>query len=95
MRWLFRTVFSASILGAGVAWFFFFVGLMDGSVSSFNGLLWTGLLLWVSTVPVGGYVLHVQKHPWVSLVVLLTTALPVFVGLVFVLVILMAPPRWN
>lgn len=82
-------------MAAGVAVYFFLWGLMDGSVSSFNMALWMGLLAVVVAVPAGGYALHACKHPWASIVVLLVTALPAFLYLLFILAMLIFQPRWN
>ena len=95
MVWLFRILFTISVVAAGVALFFFLVGLQDGSVSSFNMMLWMGLLGVVLAVPAGGYALHACKHPWAAAAVLLITALPAFVYLLFILAMLIFQPRWN
>jgi len=95
MVWIFRVLFTISVVAAGVALFFFLVGLQDGSVSSFNMMLWMGLLAVVLAVPAGGYALHACNHPWASVAVLLVTALPAFVYLLFILAVLIFQPRWN
>lgn len=95
MVWLFRVWFIVSVLAAGVALYFFLVGLQDGTVSSFNMTLWMGLLAVVLGVPAGGYALHACKHPWASIVVLSVTALPAFLYLLFILAMLIFQPRWN
>jgi hypothetical protein len=95
MIWLFRVLFTTSLLAAGVALFFFGWGLLDGTVSSFNGLLWMGLLAGVLGVPAAGYFLHRSGHPRIAIVVLLITALPAFGFLFFILAIMILQPRWN
>lgn len=78
-----------------IALYFFFIGLADGSVSSFNIGLWLLVLLGLAIVVGGGLWLRSAGRSGLAMVLLLILAVPgVLVGLFFV-VLLIAAPRWN
>ena len=72
----------------------FFIGLADGSVSSFNMGLWLAILAVCGGIVGGGLALR-AVHPRAAIVLAMLTAIPVaLVGLLF-LVIMVVPARWN
>ena len=73
---------------AAVVVVFFFWGLADGSVSSFNMGLWLGLLALVGGVVVGGRALQRAGQAALATLLLLVLAIP---GLL----VLILQPRWN
>lgn len=78
-----------------IALYFFFIGLADGSVSSFNIGLWLLILLGLAIVVGGGLWLRSAGRSGLAMVLLLILAVPgVLVGLFFA-VLLIAAPRWN
>lgn len=95
MGWVFRGLFTSSVLAAGVALFFFFWGLVDGTVSETNGGLWAGLLAVFLGIPAAGWFLHAAGHRWTALAVLLVTALPALAYALFIFALLVFQPRWN
>lgn len=78
-----------------VVLYFFFVGLADGSVSSFNMGLWLTLLAVVAIVLWGS--LWLKSHGRIGFAkgVLSILAVPGFLYLLFLLVVLIGKPRWN
>jgi hypothetical protein len=78
-----------------VVLYFFVAGLMDGSVSSFNGGLWAGILLAVAAILGGGILLRSSGHPVLAAVVLSILAVPGALYAIFMLLILVMKPRWN
>jgi hypothetical protein len=92
---LFRVFLTIAAAVALVVFYFFFVGLADGSVSSFNIGLWLAILAIIVAVMGGGWALSVKGHRGVASAVLAILAIPgLFYGL-FVLLILITQPRWN
>ena len=87
--WGFDALITAVVL------YFFFVGIADGSVSSFNAGLWFILLLVVGGVMGGGLWLHSTGRDRIAYVILSIMALPGVVVLLFILIILITNPRWN
>lgn len=55
---LFRVLWGIDVLAASIAVAFFFIGVADGSVSSFNILLWLALLGGVGVVVFGSRALE-------------------------------------
>jgi hypothetical protein len=86
---------GADVLTALIAVYFFFVGLADGSVSSFNIGIWTALLLGLGGVVFGSLALRsTGREAWARALVI-ALALPALgIGLFFA-VLLATHPRWN
>ena len=80
---------------AGIVLYFFFWGLSDGSVSSFNMLLWLGLLAGVGVVVGGSLLLRGSGKLKSGLVLNLLLALPALGFGFFFLVLILSHPRWN
>lgn len=78
-----------------VALYFFVVGLGDGSVSSFNIVLWAVLLLGVTGVTGGGLWLKKAGRPGVATLLALLLAVPGLLAGLFLIVLLITNPRWN
>lgn len=78
-----------------VVLYFFFIGLADGSVSSFNMGLWLFLLAAVAAILLGSLWLKSHDRTGLAKGVLCILAVPGFLYLLFVLVVLITKPRWN
>ena len=74
---------------------FFVWGLADGSVSSFNIVLWIGILAALGGVLGGSSWLRNAGHQRIAKVVLLSLAIPGFLVTLFFLAVIIAQPRWN
>jgi hypothetical protein len=86
---------SINAVAAAIVFYFFFAGLADGSVSSFNGLLWAGLLTAVALVVLGSLYLRAIGKLGLGLVVNLLLAVPGLFFALFFLVLLTSHGRWN
>jgi hypothetical protein len=91
----FRLLFIFDGLVAAVVLFFFFWGVSDGTVSSFNIGLWLGLLAATGISFGGGYYFYANNNRVIALLLLLILALPGLAFLLFALVLIVAQPRWN
>jgi len=80
---------------AAVAVFFFLLGIVDGSVSSFNIVLWAGLLLGLAALLGGSLWLRGKGHPGIALALLWVLAVPALGAGALILLLVVAPPRWN
>jgi len=87
--------FACSALTVFVLVLFFVIGVGDGSVSSFNVVLWMGLLAVTSLSLWVGLALHRKGRFALSLVALSITAVPGLVAALFVLLLLVTQQRWN
>lgn len=92
---LVRTLLGIGLLVAIVVVYFFVVGLADGSVSSFNMSLWLGLLAAVAAAGGGGWVLNANGQRGLAITLLSILAVPGVLYALFVLLIVIAQPRWN
>lgn len=92
---LFWVLFGIDAVAAAVAVYFFLVGLADGSVSSFNAGHWTLLLAGIAGVMGGGLALRARGRPGIGNLVLLLLAVPTLVAGCLIVLLIIAPPRWN
>ena len=90
-----RALLGIDLLVALVVVYFFVIGLADGSVSSFNMSLWLGLLAAVAAAVGGGWLLNVNGRRGAAIAALLILAVPGVLYALFVLLIIIAQPRWN
>ncbi len=74
---------------------FFLIGLLDGSVSSFNIVLWLTILASLAGILGGGWLLKAKGHAVFGICVLSLLAIPAFLGLLSFGLILVSHPRWN
>jgi hypothetical protein len=92
---IFRILIAIDALVGAVLLYFFFAGVEDGSVSSFNILLWLAILGGMALVIGFGLTLARKGQRLAANLVLLVPALPgLFFGL-FVLAAILLHPRWN
>ncbi|GAB4036534.1 osmoprotectant transporter permease [Spirosoma gilvum] len=75
--------------------YFFFIGLADGSVSSFNMGLWLFILAGLGVIMVGSYWLQNHQYAGWAKILLAILAVPCLVYALFMLIILVTNPRWN
>jgi hypothetical protein len=96
MNTIFWILWWVVAIGTLVLYYFFFVGLADGSVSSFNGGIWTALVIGFPSLLAGTYWL--KNHGWIKLAMLLLAipSLPMIGYLLFLIAIMAGgPTRWN
>jgi hypothetical protein len=86
---------SIDLVVALIAVYFFFIGLGDGSVSSFNMGLWLVILCVLGGVVAGSLALRAAARTRAATALVTVLAVPsALIGL-FYLVLLVAPVRWN
>jgi hypothetical protein len=74
---------------------FFFSGLSDGSVSSYNMLLWLGVLCALALVVGGSLFLRRSGKVKAGLVVNLLLVVPALIFGLFFFVLILANPSWH
>lgn len=74
---------------------FFFIGLADGTVSSFNIGLWLLALGVAGGVVVGGFALRSGAHHRLATTLVTILAVPTALAGLFFLAVLLIPARWN
>lgn len=95
LTFLFRLFLAAASLALLVALYFFGAGLADGSVSSFNIVLWLALLGGLSGVTGGGWLLDTRGHRGAAVMVLAIVAVPAILAGLAILLMIVLQPRWN
>jgi len=74
---------------------FFFIGLADGSVSSFNIGLWLMILSGLVGIMGGSLWLKSMGRSGLAMFLLLILAVPALLYALFLAVVLIGRPRWN
>lgn len=95
MKFWFWLLWSIDALATLVVLYFFFVGLSDGSISSFNAGLWTVILVGVAGVVGGSVALRAAGQHLLAVILLLVLAIPATLFGAFILLVVIAKPRWN
>jgi hypothetical protein len=91
----FRILWGFNALIAAIFLFFFFWGLADGRVSSFNIMLWLGVLAALAAILGSSLALRAKGHTRPAVGLLLILAIPGMLGVLFFLAVLILHPRWN
>jgi hypothetical protein len=95
MKIAFWTLWLVDAVVALIALIFFFIGLGDHTVSSFNIGIWCILLGGIGGVLIGSCVLRAYVHPVLGLLVAAVLAVPAFGALLLLLLVLITHPRMN
>ena len=95
MRFVTRAFLAVDAAALLIALYFFFIGLTDGSVSSFNGGLWLALLGAIVAILLAGVALNAKGQRGMALGVLAILAVPALLAALFFAVLIVANPRWN
>jgi len=92
---VFRMLWGVDVVAAVIAVAFFFIGIADGSVSSFNVLLWVAVLGALAAVVLGSRALERRgmRLPAVALAAVL--AIPALLFALMLLVMIVGGVRWN
>jgi hypothetical protein len=90
--WIFMGI---DLLICSIVAAFFAIGLVDGSVSSYNLDMWIGILVALSVVIAGGLWIKVMGYSVIGTVLLLILAIPGIICGFIILVTLVTNARWN
>jgi hypothetical protein len=93
--WKFWLPWTIDAVVAAIVLFFFFWGLADGTVSSFNAGIWTVLLVALAIVVGGSLWLKTTGRRGLGVALALVLAVPGFLMGLFFLVLIVSHPRWN
>jgi hypothetical protein len=91
----FKALFTIDLLIAGIVVYFFFAGLADGSVSSFNMTLWLTILAGLAAILAAGYAFRFAGRGALANLVLLVLAVPGALYAFFLVVVVLSGARWN
>ena len=92
---LFWVFWGIDAIVALIALYFFFIGLADGSVSSFNMGLWLILLIGLAAVLIGSFSLKAAGKLALAKVLAGVLAVPALLFLIFFIVVIASGEKWN
>jgi hypothetical protein len=90
-----RLLIAFDALVAATILYFFLWGVSDGTVSSFNIVLWLALLAGTALSLGGGWLAYKNNNRVLAILLLLILALPGIAFALFTLILIIAQPRWN
>lgn len=91
----FWTLWVFNALMALIPIWFFFVGIGDGTVGSENIGIWVILLVVVLGILGGSFQLMRTNHLKAARIILIISAIPCLLAILFFLVVMLSNPRWN
>lgn len=91
----FWILWAIDALVTAIVVFFFLAGLMDGTVSSFNGGLWFGILVALAIVIGGSLYLKSISYLTLAKLLLAVLAVPALLFALYFLVAIFSGARWN
>lgn len=91
----FWTLWGFDALLSLIVLYFFFVGLADGSVSSFNMGLWLLILAIVSAVMLGSLWMKSNNYLSLAKIILGIFAVPGLLYGLFIVIMMTGNGRWN
>ena len=92
---LFWILWGIDTLVALIALYFFFIGLADGSVSSFNMGLWLVLLIGLAVVLIGSLSLKAAGKPALAKILAGVLAFPALLFFLFFIIVIASGEKWN
>ena len=92
---LFRILLAVDAAVAAILLYFFVTGIEDGSVSSFNILLWLVMLGGIALVIGGALALRARSQKLAANLLLALPAAPALLFGLFILLAVLLQPRWN
>ena len=95
MRLKFWIAWAIDAVTGAIILFFFFWGLADGSVSSFNILIWIAILAALAVLLAGSLLLKTIGHPVLGMILLLLLAVPAVLCAFFLLAFIISGSQWN
>lgn len=91
----FRVLWGVDVIAALIGVAFFFIGLGDGTVSSFNIVLWLALLGGLAVIVFGSRALHSSGQRWPALALAGVLAFPALLFALMMVVAVGTGARWN
>jgi len=92
---MFRILWGVDVVAALVALAFFFIGIEDGTVSSFNIMLWLALLGGLAVIVFASNAFHVRGQDGLAFILAAVLAVPALLACLFFAFLLVSGVRWN
>jgi len=88
-------LWGVDVVAALVALAFFVIGIDDGTVSSFNMMLWIALLAGLAVIVFGSNALQARGQRGLAFILAAVLAVPVLLACLFFALLLVSGVRWN
>jgi len=88
-------LWGVDVVAALVALAFFVIGIDDGTVSSFNMMLWIVLLAGLAVIVFGSNALQARGQRGLAFILAAVLAVPVLLACLFFALLLVSGVRWN
>lgn len=95
IRLKFRIVWAIDAVTGAIIIFFFFWGLADGSISTFNISIWVAILSALTAVLAGSLLLKAKGYKGLGMILLLVLAVPTVLSVFFLLLFVISGSQWN
>lgn len=92
---LFWIFWGIDAIVALIALYFFFIGIADGSVSSFNIALWFVLLAALAAVLIGSFMLKSADKLMAAKILSGVLAIPALLFFLFFIILIGSGTKWN
>ena len=92
---MFRILWGIDVVAALIALGFFVIGIEDGTVSSFNIMLWLALLAGLAAIVFGSNALQTNGQRGLAFILAAVLGVPAFLGCLFFAFLLASGVRWN
>jgi hypothetical protein len=92
---MFRMLWGVDVVAALIALAFFVIGIDDGTVSSFNMMLWIALLAGLAVIVFGSNALQAKGQRGLAFILAAVLAVPVLLACLFFALLLVSGVRWN
>ena len=92
---MFRMLWGVDVVAALIALAFFVIGIDDGTVSSFNMMLWVALLAGLAVIVFGSNALQARGQRGLAFILAAVLAVPVLLACLFFALLLVSGVRWN
>jgi len=88
-------LWGVDVVAALIALAFFVIGIDDGTVSSFNMMLWIALLAGLAVIVFGSNALQARGQRGLAFILAAVLAVPVLLACLFFALLLVSGVRWN
>jgi hypothetical protein len=88
-------LWGVDVVAALIALAFFVLGIDDGTVSSFNMMLWIALLAGLAVIVFGSNALQARGQRGLAFILAAVLAVPLLLACLFFALLLVSGVRWN
>ena len=92
---MFRILWGVDVVASLIALAFFVIGINDGTVSSFNIMLWIALLAGLAVIVFASNALQAKGQHGLAFILAAVLAVPALLGCLFFALLLVSGVRWN